>query len=359
MSVFRAGGGIFYDQILGAVVSQSRNVFDTFLNTNFAGGLTAISDFNIFTPNLAFITCGGGPLVPLVQPGTLNTLNPSVPLNCFTNVVSTIFPSGFLASLPARNLDTPTAYHYAFTFEQQLSNSLALSAAYVGTQGRHLLRQTTPNQGPNALVFITDVDPTVGDTPSVSGQVRNPLGRNRPGIGGVTIFTSDANSRYDALQLQMRGRFGFLGSNSQFQASYTFSKVEDDVSDVFDLAGAPALPQNSQTFAGERAPANFDVRHRFSWNYITDLSNWFKDNGFGRFLFKGTQIAGDGFFQTGQPFTVNTIFDVNLDGNQTDRLDNTNGIQQTGDRARPLVFTGSPPSVLARLGEDGRIPRNS
>ena len=54
----------------------------------------------------------------------------------------------------------------------------------------------------------------------------------------------------------------------QFQLSYNLSKATDDVSDVFDLAGASALPQNSLTFAGERGPANFDARHRITYNFI-------------------------------------------------------------------------------------------
>ena len=44
-TVLRAGYGLFYDQILGAVVSQSRNVFPTFLTLNFGGGiLTSVAN---------------------------------------------------------------------------------------------------------------------------------------------------------------------------------------------------------------------------------------------------------------------------------------------------------------------------
>lgn len=366
-TVFRAGAGIYYDQILGAVISQSRNVFPNFLNVNFAGFNGGNNQFTIFTPGLAFFRCTGttnGQFVPLILPGTLNTIDPRVTNNCVTDVQTTFFPAGFPVTLPSKTLDTPTAYQYAFSFEQQISRSMVFSAAYVGTQGRHLLRQQNPNLGPNAILAVTDVDPTSG-VPLIRGDVFDPqtpttFGRPRPNVGGVTIFTSDANSRYDALQLQLRGRLGLLNSSSQFQAAYTFSKAEDEVSDVFDTAGAAALPQDSITRAGERGPANFDVRHRFSYNYVTDLSNWGKSNAFTHFIFKGLQVAGDGFFQTGQPFTVNSIFDVNLDGNLTDRLNTTTGIQQTGDRGRPLRLTvNNPTTLLARIGQDGAVPRNS
>lgn len=279
--------------------------------------------------------------------------------------------SGITFTLPDRQLETPMAHHYSLTFEQQLSRSLVFSAAYVGTQGRNLLRVTTPNLGPNALLvpLLTDAldfEPRIlgvtlapGSRVSNAGNVSG--GRPVNNIGAVTIFKADAESRYDALQLQMRGRFrGLFGATSQFQANYTFSKVEDDASDVFDLAGAPALPQNSLTFAGERAVANFDVRHRITYNYITDLSNWGRSNGFLHFLFNGTEIAGTGVFQTGQPFTVNSIYDVNLDGNLTDRPNTLSGIEVTGDRQRPVRLTvADPTTLLAPIGTDGAVPRNA
>ena len=62
---------------------------------------------------------------------------------------------------------------------------------------------------------------------------------------------------------------------------------------------------------------------------------------------------------TGQPFTVNSVFDVNLDGNLTDRLDNTNGLIQSGDARQPLILTGQTTQMLAPVGSDGRIGRNT
>ena len=84
----------------------------------------------------------------------------------------------------------------------------------------------------------------------------------------MEFFENTATSRYDALQLELRGR---LRSRLLYRAGYTFSKATDDVSDVFELAGAPALPQNSLTFAGERGPANFDARHRFASHAVYDF----------------------------------------------------------------------------------------
>jgi hypothetical protein len=356
-TVFRAGYGLYYDQILGAVVSQSRNVFPNFLTINFAGGFAfgGGTEFFLVNPNALY-----------VQPGTLNRLDPSidVPLLVALTQFLTDDPA-FSVTLPARQLDTPMAHHYSLTIEQQLSRNLVFSAAYVGTQGRNLLRATTPNLGPNAILLPLTFS-VAGNVPSFSGVALPPGILNpdngRPvggGVGAVNIFRTIAESRYDSLQLQLRGRFRFLGS-TQFQVNYVYSKSDDDASDVFDLAGSSALPQNSLTFAGEYAPSNFDARHRFSYSYVSSFPEPGADRSAAfRFLFGGWQWAGTGIFQTGQPFTVISTFDVNLDGNLTDRPDSRVGIQETGDRARPLRLTVNPFTLLANVGEDGSVPRNA
>ena len=130
------------------------------------------------------------------------------------------------------------------------------------------------------------------------------------------------------------------------------------MSDVIDLAGASALPQNSLTFEGEYAPANFDVRHLFAFDAVYDFPR-FRSRG-ARLLFGGFQLASTGRYRTGQPYTVNTYFDVNLDGNPTDRIDTTQGLTVTGDRLRPLILTTNDlASLLASVGDDGSVPRNA
>ena len=370
VSVFRAGYGIFYDQAIGAVVSQSRNVFPNFLTLNLAGGFQNQFGlgFQISDPTLPLFPCtdpNGTHLFPLVQPGTLNTLNPAVPLSCLV-AINTSFPGGFGFTLPERKLRMPWAQHYSFGWEQEVNRNTVLSLAYVGTRGRNLLRLTTPNLGPNAFLVPTSIN-VVGFQPNVSGTALGPGQRPAPNgvsggrptdrAGAVMIYESSARSRFDSFQVQLRGRFR---GTTQYQISYTLSKATDDVSDVFDLAGAPALPQNSLTFAGERGPANFDVRHRLAYDFIATLPDFRNRSRAFRALLGGFQIAGTGAWRTGQPFTVNSIFDVNLDGNLSDRLDSTNGLVVTGDRRQPLRLTASDPTtLLAPIGRDGRIGRNT
>jgi hypothetical protein len=357
-SVFRGGYGLFYDQILGAVVSQSRNVYPTFLTLNFGGGiLTSIVDefpLVVFNPTRTRLR-QGQQFFPILLPGSLNTLNPDLGLTNLIAFVNNNFANGIGPTLPARKLEMPKAHHFAFTFEQQLSRDLMFSTAYAGTRASKLLRFATPNLGPGLTLVPTsfDVFQEIFRVPEFFGRVIIPP-RRVPGVGAVNIFETTASSSYDSLQLQLRGRWQ---ESLHYQLSYTLSKATDDVSDVFDLAGASALPQNSITFAGERGPANFDARHRITYNFVYSFPDY--KNGLRRVL-GGLEIATIGRLQSGQPFTVNSIIDVNLDGNLTDRLNTLEGIVITGDRSQPLkLATTNTLSLLAPFGEDGKIGRNT
>lgn len=401
-TVIRVGYGIYYDQIIGSVVSQSRNVLPTFATVNFGGGCCGAdiyrfginSDFglHLFNPlsGIGFNTPNG--FIPIIQNGTVNTINPALlsipnfnlisnlnnffPLNQMTLGNGTYTANGntFGATLPSAVLDTPAAHHYSISVEQQLSSALVISAAYVGTSGRHLLRFSTPNLGSNFLI-LTDIFQPDGSTfgggtfsgitldPGgllPSGQFSSNRGRPNNRIGPISLFETVANSRYDSFQLQARGR---LGRSFQYQANYTLSEVTDDVSDVFDLAGASALPQNSLTRAGESGPSNFDARHRFAYSFVYNLPDLKDRSKAVQHLFGNWQISSSGIFRTGQPFTVNSIFDVNLDGNLTDRLSNTQFIVQTGDRSQPLGLSTNDPNrlltMLAPWGRDGSVGRNT
>ncbi|MBV9926749.1 MAG: TonB-dependent receptor [Acidobacteria bacterium] len=368
-TVLRAGYGHFNDQILGAVVSQSRNVFPNFVTVNTPGGLG-----NLFYPNAPLSL-----LNPAVNLGGVQALNridrASLPglirlVNCITStgglgcILSTApVASGVEVTLPARRLQMPGAHHYSLSFEQRLGADTILSAAYVGTRGQNLLRFTTPNLGSNAVSLVSRFDIGTGVSnifePLFFGVAVPPGtrvsglqftgGRPVPDVGGVSIFETTARSRYDAAQLGLRGLWR---GSLRYDLNYTFSKALDDVSDVFDLAGAPALPQDSFDLGAEYGPSNYDARHLLSYSAVFDVP--------GRGLFEGLQLASTGYFRTGQPFTVNSIFDVNLDGNLTDRLDTTGGLVVTGDRLRPLLLTTSDTAaLLAPVGEDGSVGRNT
>jgi hypothetical protein len=312
MTIVRAGYGIYYDQIPGAVVSQSRAVFPTFFTFNLAG----ISGLNLRNPGLDFInpsTIANEGLNTFTAAGTEGKIIDSIneALKGSLNLEGSpnfAFPDFVL---PAADLVTPYSQHWGLTLEHAIRQDYLLSVGYVGTRGVHLLRFNTPNSGPNRILVVERAPAKLGD-PIFIGTSRPPA-RIQSDLGSFTSIESDANSIYHSLQIQLNKKFS---RGIQFTTAYTWSHAIDEASDLFDLAGARALPQNSFDREAERGDANFDVRHRFVYSLFYDLPG-FQNNP----LLGGWQLASIGTFQTGQPYSVLVPFDANGDGNLTDRIE--------------------------------------
>ncbi len=414
--VIRGGVGIYYDVALGSVVSQSRNVFPTFIpfnvdvNTfNLAGPFFGSTRRNNSIANASQIRSriGTSPAnenafkqagcefsnleaqtgrvvyrCNLVQPGTLNVLglppgaqqlflgrllNPAVARPQATPSSG----SGLAFTLPDRNLKSPQMYQFNLQLERELFRDFLVNVGYVGSRGVKLTRFRTPNGGLNSPTTLLDplllslaqggerLRPAIARPPLSATTNAATAARPIGALGAYTIIDSSAASTYHSLQASVTKRFT---RGWQMTAAYTWSHAIDDVSDVFDLAGAFNLPQDDRNLRAERGHANFDVRHRFVYSSLANVPflNRFNDTkGAVGLLLGNWQMASISTYQTGQPFTVNTSFDVNGDGNLTDRLNTTSGLTVTDDRQQKLVFTGNPTSLFAASGQNGAVGRNT
>jgi Carboxypeptidase regulatory-like domain len=383
-SVLRGGYGIYFDTILGAVISQSRSVFPAEIPVNID---PAFLDFNVFNlNNPAFLSIGqdafGNPLT-LVRGGACNQFGSCNQLGGtpadYVALVGQIFiqnTSGGLAfTLPEKRLRTPYAQQWHLTFEREFFKDYYFSVAYVGTKGTKLTRLVTPNLGPyvtptiplvpshgtNAGAFpfpiiasnqvtngFTSILPTPpGDCPDalpgadpnlpfVCGDAAFFFGsRPQSALGPYRIIENSASSNYHALQVEARKRYG---GSLQLSAAYTYSHAIDDVSDLFPVAGAPVIAQNSLNLRLERGDASFDVRHRFASSLIWDLPYGSGSKGLMGVLLADWQVATVFQAQTGQPFTLNLPYDANLDGNLSDRPPTTDGL---------IFFSGHGPTRVA------------
>jgi hypothetical protein len=359
----RAGYGLYYDPILGTVVSQSRNVFPSFIPINFVGVQRFLGSFEF---NPALYEVAG---TTLVDPGG-NTFN--LPVGDIAATLGGLFLLDSYAlgfTLPERNLRTPYVHHYGVTAEAALFDRYVASAAYVGTSGRQLIRFRTPNGGPFTVSRYSQLADAVFPLAFLGA------GRPEPLLGSYTVIESSASSNYNSLQASLARRYD---AGLTFQLSYTWAHAIDDVSDVFEVAGAPLVAQD-EVGSGvmgpspdgglqfdrsglrlERGDASFDVRHRFTASWIYDLP-W----GGESLWAGGWQLSGIATLQTGQPYTVNSSFDANFDGNLTDRLDTTRGLTFFDEGRVRIVRDPSLPftAFLAPLDpinpQNGSVGRNT
>src|SRR5437588_1148681 len=192
-------------------------------------------------------------------------------------------------------------------------------------------------------------------------------------FGSVNAQSSDGNSKYNALNVDLKKRFSM---NFQFLASYTWSHSIDDSSDLQTLL----LPQDNRNFAAERANSLFDQRHRFVFSAIfASPQGWRSGDGLHKFL-ADFSLAPIFEMSSGRPFNILSNQDTNNDqSNQTDRpsvLPNgtlcvpgtagctpliTNAVFSTGDLGRNMGITHRFKSLdmrltrVIRLGERLRL----
>jgi hypothetical protein len=216
------------------------------------------------------------------------------------------FPSFFPFPLPdsalaiQRDLRTPYMQHWSASVQQQLGRSRVLEVAYVGSKGTNLLsardiNQPQPSVLPPGLPFVPRPNPFFDD---------------------ITELESRASSRYNALQVRLQQR---LDRGLSVLASYTWSKSTDDASNFFSSAGDPNFPQDSNNPQAERARSNFDVRHRLVLSYSYDLpigrgQARLADRGWVSTLLTGWQTLGIVTLQTGRPFTVALLPEIDNSG---------------------------------------------
>ena len=223
------------------------------------------------------------------------------PLQGLPLTVNDPFPSFFPFALPdsalaiQRDLRTGYMQHWNFNIERQLGDKNVLEVAYVGSKGTKLLtardiNQPQPSVLPPGLPFVPRPNPQFDD---------------------INLLESRANSNYHALQARFQRR---LSQGFSTLASYTWSKSLDDASNFFSSAGDPNFPQNSYNVAAERGRSNFDVAHRLSLSYSYALPFRRTGDGLEAKLINGWETFGILTLQSGRPFTVALLSEIDNSG---------------------------------------------
>jgi hypothetical protein len=274
--------------------------YDTFFN-NMLSNIAADSPNNFSVTTTASSTGRGSSNF---FPGAIPTAAPAVtPLLSQTSVFNP-------------NIRNPYTQRWSLGIQRELPLKLIMEMSYVGSAGRKLFVSEDLNP----------INPVTGL-------------RVYPALGIRRWRTSGANSNYHSGQFRVDKR---LSRGFQFGASYTWSKLMDQISEnfatdqtVYSLASEPSYQGGLML---DYAPSDYDRQHRFTLTYSWDLPG--PKTGFMGQLLGGWQVGGIFVFQSGAPFTIANGLDRNGDG-QTgpDRPDigNPNAPHNT----RALVATGA------------------
>jgi hypothetical protein len=142
------------------------------------------------------------------------------------------------------------------------------------------------------------------------------------GFAGVlTAFPNIGESRYDGISASFTRRFV---KNVGFTAAYTFSKTTDNSTNELNTSALnPRRPQaagNYFTAGGlnidnEWGPSVLDVPHRLVTSFNLDIPFFNNSqNGFLKAVLGGFQLNGIFQIQSGQPITILSGRDANLNG---------------------------------------------
>lgn len=200
------------------------------------------------------------------------------------NAATLAGPSGLAPATINSNFKDPYVQSWNLNVEQEITPTLGLTIAYVGSKGTHLRIARNMNQ--LELVGGNLVRPY----PALAAS--SPF---RPGakLGNITEVDSAANSSYNGLWVTVNKH---LSRGLQFLGSYTFSKSIDDNS----LNSQVVILQNSLDVNSNRGLSDFDVRHRFVISGFYELP--FQKNR----LVAGWQLGLINQMQTGNPLNVIT-----------------------------------------------------
>jgi hypothetical protein len=230
-------------------------------------------------------------------------------------------PTGSTRSAFDINFRDAHAHNFNVNVQRQFGANYMVEAAYSGSRTKDAALKTDLNQAP----------PTVGVTDQ---NVNRPFARIDPALRTVGTLASRGYVEYNGLLIKFQRR---SANHFSFLNSYTFGRAIDLNSDN---DGTVTL---TNIFDPEynRGPADYDVRHTLSSNWIYELP-WAAQRAWG-----GWQVSGILYLRSGLPITItqsqqmlstgitnnrpNTICDPVLSNPTIGQWFNTSCFQQTAD----------------------------
>ena len=215
------------------------------------------------------------------------------------------------------NIVSPYYHQFHVGLQWEVFDGYVFEPEYIGTLGRKLLG-------------YYDINTFNGRTAG-SGSAA----RINPDIGQDNFRTNNFESEYHAMQLTVRKNYA---AGLGFNASYTWSRTLDNLSDLFNGRGSPQIaggPTDTMNPMSDWGPADFHMKHRFVTNISYELPFMKRNKYLG-----GWHIHTIVSLQSGVPFSPyhsSTDYDLNKDGRPNDRI-----VYNGSDSPMNSVREGSP-----------------
>ncbi len=330
----RGGGGIFYDSRAMGMLSN-RYV-----------------DEWPFSPQFILSTAGNSAPTPASTAGSFSDPLCTLPstqaaLNCTGAQAASYpkFPSPFPAPNnfaysppfnqiavtydPSGTYHVPTVYEWNLTVERELSSSILLRVAYVGSRSLRILETQDYNAG--ACCTTTGKANTGAANLLVAAASGGAFKTNT--FSTVQADITDINANYHSLQVSGEKR---MSHGLTVLANYTYSKSMDDLPFGEGVAGFDtgysALPlSNPNRHRFDYGPSSFDHTHVFSGSYVWQLPSLSQANRVVRHVLGDWQVGGIVSASTGRPITVLQGTEISGTGLGNDRGTYCTGKGAAGD----------------------------
>jgi hypothetical protein len=268
--VIRGGGGIGFDRLPNALLSNARrnppngSIYSFCCGTNGTtdGFGTPFADGHILYAQSSDGTITGYPANPTVG-GGLNSAG-------FPNFAGNGTDGIEIYGTP-RNLPDATVYRYSLEGQYQLPKDLVATIGYQGSLGRHFIR----------------INPLLSTTTGSISSVR-----------AAFFAAPDVNSNYNAMIVRLQGR---LMKQFSFDSNYRWAKSIDTAS--FESPCACTNQSFPVDQKEERGPSDFDVRHSFVASATWEIPFFQKRDSWAGKLLGGFQISSIITYNTGFPWT--------------------------------------------------------